>query len=285
MRFKKVFGWVKLFRLELPLAAGICVTAGQLLALGHLPSIPDGILAFTAVFCLSASALILNDLFDLEVDRINAPERPLPSGVVTSQEVIGLTLATAAIGLFISALFGLNTLLLAIFLWIIGFLYNWRFKRFGLPGNLMVAISVAATFIYGAMTVNLPWNQTVWIFSLIAFLMDLGEEIAGDAMDMEGDKKIDSRSIALQKGRPFALRITVFLWGMIILLGFVPILTGWLSLYFLSIFWVIDGLIIYYAVKLLKSKNANDGHKAMRGAYLTISLCMLIFVCLRSFIN
>jgi geranylgeranylglycerol-phosphate geranylgeranyltransferase len=40
----------------------------------------------------------------------------------------------------------------------------------------------------------------VWTFSLMAFFVGLGEEIAGDAMDMEGDKQRGSRSIALLKG-------------------------------------------------------------------------------------
>ncbi|KYC51772.1 MAG: prenyltransferase [Candidatus Methanofastidiosum methylothiophilum] len=33
-----------------------------------------------------------------------------------------------------------------------------------------------------------PWNFTLWSFGLMAFLVDLGEEISADAMDSEGDK-------------------------------------------------------------------------------------------------
>ena len=60
---------------------------------------------------------------------------------------------------------------------------------------------MATTFIFGAITVGATWNVIVRVFSLMAFFIDLGEEIAGDAMDMEGDKKLGSRSIALIKGK------------------------------------------------------------------------------------
>jgi hypothetical protein len=68
----------------------------------------------------------------------------------------------------------------------VGLAYNWRFKQAGLVGNLMVSSSVAITFILGAIAVGDPWNPVVWVFSLIAFGINLGEEIAGDAMDIEG---------------------------------------------------------------------------------------------------
>lgn len=255
--------------------------AGQLLALGFIPSFADGFLAFLAVFCLSASALILNDLFDLEVDRVNAPQRPLPSGLVSPTEVKMLAALTATAGLIISFRFGLSTLILATFLWVIGFLYNWRFKKTGLPGNLMVALSVGATFVYGAMTIHEPWSPVVWVFSLIAFLFDLGEEIAGDAMDMAGDRKIGSKSIALQKGWLYALRVSVLLWGLVVPLGLIPILYGWLKVNYLPVLLLIDGLLVYFSIKLLFSRDPDEGHRAMRGAYISISLCMLVFVCLR----
>ena len=80
-----------LFRPELPFAAGVTVLMGEIVALGGLPSAREALLGFTCAFLLSASALILNDVFDLEVDRVNAPERPIPSGAVTVWEAIGLS--------------------------------------------------------------------------------------------------------------------------------------------------------------------------------------------------
>lgn len=278
MNTEKIQGLIQLFRPELPLAAGICTVTGQIFAAGGLPPVWTAILGFFSVFCLSGAALILNDLFDYEVDRINHPGRPLPSGRVTPADVIGLTIVVSLAGLLAALALGWVALLVGILFWTVGFLYNWRYKETGLPGNLMVCASVAGTFLFGAITVGAPWHPMVWVFSLMAFCFDLGEEIAGDAMDMEGDKKRGSRSIALLRGRAFALRITVALWGGYALLGFVPVLMGLTRTSYLVIMLVNTALVVFFSERLLRSQTPIEGRKAMRGAYLGATLCVAAFL-------
>lgn len=78
--------------------------------------------------------------------------------------------------------------LLYIIFWMIGFLYNWKFKEKGLLGNLFVSSSVAITIILGSIVVGNPWNIATLIFSMMLFVFNLGEEIAADVMDIEEDK-------------------------------------------------------------------------------------------------
>ena len=278
MLSKKINGMIRIFRPELPLAAGICVTAGQVLSSGRLPPLLTGILGFLCAFALSSSALILNDYFDYEVDLINAPSRPLPSGAVSRADVIGLTIVTTLVGLSSALVLGLTALLISILFWLIGFLYNWRYKQTGLPGNLMVSASVGVTFILGAVTMQAPWNSIVWTFALMAFCIDLGEEIAGDAMDMEGDKKRGSRSIALLKGKPLALQITISLWCLVVLLSFLPAIMGWLGISYLIPILITDACLAYFSFRLLKSQNPETGRRAMRGAYLGATLGIVAFL-------
>ena len=269
---------VRIFRPELPMAAWICVTTGQFLSSGRLPSMTTGILGFLCAFALSSSALILNDYFDYEVDLINAPDRPLPSGAVSRLDVIGLTVLTTLVGLSSALALGLTALLISILFWLIGFLYNWRYKQTGLPGNLMVSTSVGVTFILGAVTMQAPWNSIVWTFALMAFCVDLGEEIAGDAMDMEGDRKRGSRSIALLKGKRLALQITITLWCLVVLLSFLPAIMGWLGISYLIPILITDGWLIYFSFRLWKSQNPESGRRAMRGAYLGATLGIIAFL-------
>lgn len=142
----------------------------------------------------------------------------------------------------------------------------------------MVSASVGVTLIFGAVTMRAPWNLIVWTFALMAFCVDLGEEIAGDAMDLEGDKKRGSRSIALLKGRKFALRLCVALWGLVILLSLVPIWMGLLGASYLVMILITDGVLIFFSIKLLQSQNADTGHQAMRGAYLGATLGIIAFL-------
>ena len=184
-KFKAVYDLV---RPELPLAGGICVIAGQIIVLQTLPTFFVGIMGFLSGFFISGAAMMTNDYFDQDVDRINHPQRPLPSGRISLVEVKILTGIFSAIGFITAALLGPIALILALFLWIIAILYNWKLKESGLLGNMMVGLSVAGFFIFGGLTVDGLTNGLIWTFGTLAFLFDIGEEIAGDAMDMEGDE-------------------------------------------------------------------------------------------------
>ncbi len=173
-------------RVELPLSAGICVILGQLFAFGRFPSIWLMISGFMSLFLISASILVFNDYFDIETDKVNAPHRPIPSGLVSPYEALVFAIFLLLSGLVLSLLISYIVLILSVILAVIGFLYNRYFKKCGLWGNLMVSFSVGMTFVFGGASVGLPLNKTVLFFGLIAALTDLGEEIAADAMDMEG---------------------------------------------------------------------------------------------------
>lgn len=184
---KKIKGLFRLLRFELPVAAGICVVMGQMLVLGSFTSISITVFGFISVFLISAYILVLNDYFDVETDRINAPERPIPSNLVTPSKALLSSLFLLITGLLLSYLISITALFISIVLAVIGFLYNRYFKKTGLVGNLLVSFSVGMTFIYGGASVGDPYNKIVLLFALIAALIDLGEEIAADAMDIKGD--------------------------------------------------------------------------------------------------
>ncbi len=93
---QKARGIVQILRPELPFAAGVCVILGEIVALGGLPPFREAMLGFVCGFFISGSAIVLNDYFDLEVDRVNTPDRPLPSGLISPSEAVLLTIVTAA---------------------------------------------------------------------------------------------------------------------------------------------------------------------------------------------
>ena len=275
---QKLTGILQLFRPELPFAAGVCVVLGEIIPSGGIPPIWPILLGFSCGFFLSGTALVLNDYFDLEVDRVNAPQRALPSGKVSPREAIIISIVATLLGLASAFALGLPALILSIIFWGVGVLYNWKFKQTGLPGNLMVSSSVAVTFILGGMAVGQPWNNIVWFFSLQAFLIDLAEEIAGDAMDIEGDRKRGSKSIAIRKGKLFALRVSAALFALIALVAFVPFLLGWLGKGYLILVSILSLALIFITARLLKSRTPEEGRSMMRRIYLLPLFGMLVFI-------
>lgn len=278
MNSKKINGLIRLFRPDLSLAAGICTVGGQIIATGHLTPWPVTLLGFLCAFGCSGAALVVNDYFDFEVDKVNAPERPLPSGAVTKREAILLGIGISLLGLVPAALLGPVCFIFTLIFWVIGFLYNWRFKETGLPGNLMVSSSVAFTFILGAMTVGQPWNPLVWVFALMAFFIDLGEEITGDALDLEGDQQRGARSVARSMGKPFALRTAVTLWGVVILLGWIPVFLKLMGALYVLMILAVDALIVFYSARLLGTDDVSTQRKCMKGIYIGATLVVLAFL-------
>lgn len=273
----KIKGLFQLLRFELPFSAGVCVVMGQLLALGEFATIPITIFGFLSVFLISASILVMNDYFDLETDKINAPHRPIPSNLVKPNEALFFSLILLFGGILFSYSISLIVLIISVTLFLIGFLYNRYLKKSGLLGNIMVSFSVGMTFIYGGASVDLPFHKMVLFFGLIAALIDLGEEIAADAMDVAGDLLINSNSLAIKYGRTMAIKISFFIFSIVVMLSIVPFIFGWFSIIYLIPITIMDLAISIPAVKLLNT-NIEEGRKSIRFIYLRATWGLLIFM-------
>lgn len=272
---------LQLIRPELPLAAGVCVVVGQVVALGELPPLPTAALGFGLGVFLSSSAMVFNDYFDLEVDRINTPDKPLPAGRITPSEAIAFGVLTAVIAWTLALLIHPVAFAACLVLWLLGYLYNWKLKEAGLWGNLIVSANVAMTFILGGVSVGQAGEPMLWTFGAIAFVFDLAEEIAGDAMDMQGDRQRGSRSIAICFGRRVALRISGALFTAMIGLTLIPIFLGETGLEYILPIAVMDGIVLYFTRKLIHSQTPLQGRKAMRVMYLSATLGLVAFVVAR----
>lgn len=277
---KKINGFIRLLRFELPFAAGICVILGQLFAMGEFPSLFIIVSGFLSVFLISASILVFNDYLDVETDKVNAPYRPIPSNLVSTSEALYFSIFLLSAGLIISYIISVTVLLISIGLALIGFLYNSYFKKSGLAGNLMVSFSVGMTFIFGGATVGLPFNKTVLFFAVIAALVDLGEEIAADAMDIKGDQLINSNSLAIKYGKTTALKISGYIFTAVVLLTAIPFILNWFAIIYLIPIGIMNLSITYSAIKLINSKN-EEGRKYIRWIYLGATFGLIIFLIMK----
>lgn len=253
---------------------------GQLFALGEFASLNITLSGFFSVFFISASILVLNDYFDVETDKVNAPHRPIPSNLVSANEALIFSIVLLVCGLALGYSIGVSAFLIALALLLVGFFYNRYFKKSGLPGNLMVSFSVGMTFIFGGISVELPFNKVVFFFALIAALVDLGEEIAADAMDEKGDRLINSKSLAIKFGKSAALKTSGLIFAAVVLLSFVPFLLEWFSPIYLFPILIMDAAIAYPASKLHKSQN-EEGRKLIRMIYLGATVGLVIFLAMR----
>jgi len=272
----------ELIRMDLALGAGFFFVAGEIFAFGGLPPLHLVILGFLTLFFISGSANISNDYFDRDVDSINLPSRPLPSGRISVTELWILFSLFSALGMMGAALLGPPILALVFVFWCIALAYNITLKGAGFAGNIVVAVCIGMTIVLGGITVG-AINGVVLTFAALAFFFDLGLEIAADTMDAKGDEQRSSKSLAHRRGRDYALRMSGVWLTAFFLLTPVPFLVGWLGYDYLLLMTATDLWMIYCTMRLMRSQTIAEGRNQIRRLYLSWGLFVIVFTLTRLF--
>lgn len=188
------------------LAPAVGMVSGSLVALGTADrqASPDPARIVDALPRILAGALLaallnvasnaVNQIFDLEIDRVNKPDRPLPSGAMTTGGAWGIAAATAAAALGIA--WGLNETTFWIVLFTAGVVYAYsgppfRTKRFWPLANLTIAIPRGTLlFVAGWTAVDGDarlGSMLLWVLGAMYGLFILGAATTKDFADMKGD--------------------------------------------------------------------------------------------------
>ena len=91
--------YLQLVRLPNVFTAAADSLAGWLLVTGSFAQPSRWVPLVAASMATYAGGIVLNDLFDLETDRIERPDRPLPSGAVTKPVAVVLALVLITLGM------------------------------------------------------------------------------------------------------------------------------------------------------------------------------------------
>ena len=203
------------------LAAAACVGAGYYIAGGGRPGEILWPLIFTAL--VVASGNLINDYFDADIDRVNKPRRPIPSGRLSEFQVLTVY-RLATVLLAAAATLGLPWCQTAIvFGWqILLYLYARWVKRLPILGNLLVGAVVSSAFIFGAVPTGNVGEVGFPVF--FAFMFVVGRELVKSAEDVEGDKTNGAVTLPVRLGTEKAGLIAVCFLAACILAAPVPVL-------------------------------------------------------------
>lgn len=237
-------GYLQIVRPINALVAGIAVLLGVLVA--GVEVTPPLFLLVVGVFCITGAGNAINDYCDREIDAINRPERPIPSGTVSIRGaflysvvlfLVGIVCA-AQVNLFCFGLACLNSVLLVA--------YAARLKGVPLAGNLVVSYLAGSIFLFGGaaagvegLIVNLP-------LAGIVFLPMTAREILKDAEDIEGDREGGARTLPMVIGVLTSCRITGCLAAGAVVLSLLPLMPWWNVWYLVTI--AVADLIMLAAV-------------------------------------
>ncbi len=206
---------------------------------------PEVIISSLSVFLVTSGGNILNDVVDIETDRINHPERPLPGGRMSKKFALSYMLILFVIAPIISGIW-LNrfAFLIVILAEILLILYEFRAKRYGISGNIIIGLLVGLIFVFGGVAVGSYYKMLI-LFAM-ASLTNVGREITKDVEDIGGD--LDRMTFPRTHGVRKSFHLTSGLVLVAVIISVFPYLTGIFSVYYLIAVALSDSIFIYSIV-------------------------------------
>lgn len=232
-----------------------CLSAlGSVILGGYLttdPGTPRLWIAAAVAAMLTAAGNVVNDCFDMEIDRINKPYRVLPSGQLNPIAAARWAVILVAIGLGLSTLLGVAMALIAAVMAVLLYVYSWKLKPSFLVGNAVTSVMSAMTIVYGGMAVSSIGPTLVPALLILLFMFC--REILKTVEDYEGDRQAGARTIAVVWGKIGALRVFGALAVLVSFLSLLPWLVGDVSAaYLLLVVPGVDAVLLSVSVILLR---------------------------------
>ncbi|MFW5890182.1 MAG: geranylgeranylglycerol-phosphate geranylgeranyltransferase [Marinilabiliaceae bacterium] len=270
----------------------------------ELSHINFGLLVLATVL-LAASGYVINDYFDVRIDRINRPENVIIGKKLSRRTAlllhVVLTITGVFIGLFLAYItrkenYALMFIVVPVLLWY----YSTTLKKQMLLGNLTIAMLTAlvpfvvvsmefATLarvqgseILDSRACSIAWFWTTG-FAFFAFISTLSRELIKDMEDMEGDREAGCHTLPIEMGLDYSRTISIILTlasvaAIWIILVLVPQLhTSYLAWGYFFLFLTIPYLVMGY--KVLKAQSREDFHTASSiSKFIMLMGILFIFV-------
>lgn len=227
-----------------------------------MTSLPDFIIFVVITLLIAMGGYIINDYFDLKIDRVNRPKRLVVSRLVTPRMAIKIHILVTAIAIILgfylayrvqSLWFGLLFPCVAMLFW----LYSARWKQLLIWKNLIVAILSAVLIMmvllfeflhlrlypeyFASVIGSLEGVFDIFVaYAGFAFLVSLFREIIKDMEDLKGDEQFGTRSLPSVIGIPWSKVVVVCLVVItMLLLGYGQVVIYQLRLEMLFWYFVI----------------------------------------------
>lgn len=247
---------------------------------------------------IAAAGYVINDYFDLNIDRINKPNRLIVQKIISRRYAIAwhffLSIAGIAIGFYLDftthvTLLGFSNLACACLL----FLYSVSLKKKLLAGNILISLLTAWTvlvvtwceariFFSATFSISRILRVTI-LYAGFAFVISLIREAIKDMEDVEGDRKYGCKTMPIVWGIN-ASKIYTAVWmtmlaiSLLILQAYVLQFRWWFTALYCLLFIFIPLINVF--IKLFKAQTAKDFHSLsslVKFIMLTGILSMIFF--------
>ena len=250
---KKIFAYIKIARPINIIITFLVVVVSILISQKEQTELTTIILVSLAAALTAAAGNIINDIYDVESDKISHPDRVLVLGDLTKNEAWYEYLFFNFSSLLIAAY--LSPILLIIIIITIGllFIYSSYLKRLPLIGNFVIALITSLAFIYGGIAADNV--QAAVIPAIFAFLINLIREIVKDIQDIEGDSKLNFKTFPIRFGINISKQLILSITITLILFTIYPFITNYYKIEYFILVMIIVNPIFIYSLKILFDKS------------------------------
>jgi geranylgeranylglycerol-phosphate geranylgeranyltransferase len=261
--------YIELLRPNVCLLTALGLVVGAIVA-GTASLTPIFAYAILAAFVICGAGDAINDYFDRNIDKVNAPRRPIPSCRVTAQSTLAYFIVLSVVGITLAYFVSTTFLAIAAFNWLIAAVYPWRAKKIPVVKNIFVAYLAASSFIAAGFVSGITLPLILIFLIAIAFIVTLGREIVKDIEDITGDLKAGIKTLPTLIGEKPAKAIAYILLAIACITLLLPLYFQLLSYYYLA--GAIPAIAICaYSLRL-------NAHKAQKLLKLAMFLAMIGFL-------
>lgn len=188
---------------------------------------------FISVTFLVAAGFVLNDINDIEKDRISHPKRPLPSGRISVRIALGVCISLLSLSFMFALMSGRIPILFEISLATLLIIFYTKIThRSGFLANIVTALLSTLPWIMTA-TIAMEGDQII-LPTLITFLLVLTREVILDIHDVVGDRVAGIKTLPVIYGVNTISRYAIYmLWGITLTLIIIGVFNSYTIIFFL----------------------------------------------------
>ena len=247
------------------------IVVGGLICTGDNHIASELFLAAFIGFLITAAGNSINDIIDIDIDRINRPQRPLPSLKLTIRQAWIWFVFLLTTSLILSLLINYLAFLIVLLSNALLILYSYSVKRVPIFGNIVISFLTAYAFIFGGMVVGNV--RGAFIPAIFAFLINLIREVVKDMEDVEGDKLVGVNTFPITFGSKASKYVVFAVSSILILFTFVPFLFQLYNIeFFLIVMIIVNPMLVY----IVKSLFEDSSRKNLRRITALLKLNMVI---------
>ena len=267
------------------------------------------ILLVIATVLLAASGYVVNDYFDIKIDRINRPEKVIAGNIFRRRTVllmhVFLTFTGVFVGIFLSYIYKkesyvLMFILIPILLWY----YSTTLKKQVLIGNLVISVLTALVpyfvvsleftaliRVHGEAIMDTEACSMAWFwttgFAFFAFINNLTREIIKDMEDEKGDRKEGCRTLPIEMGIKNTKTVVIALtlasvaaiWGLYFVIP--QLRNDLITLIYFASLLTIPFLLLVWSIH--KAKLPKDFHRSSQISKVIMLFGILFIFVVRTF--